>query len=676
MTDSSVLFSGHYHTPHDTIPFNDIKITDIKPAIMEGIEIENREIAAIVDNADAPTFENTIEAYEKTGTLLDNAVTYMHNMLSANSCDELQAVAEEMSPILSEHSSAIMLNERLFERIKAVKQTATALTEEQQMLLDKTYEGFERSGATLDEKGKARFREVSADLSMLTLTFSQNNLKETNDFSLHITDEKDLKGLPDMQIEQAAIAAKEKGVDGWIITLHAPSYVPFMTYAENRDLRRQLYMAYNTKCTHENEHNNFEIVRKLVNLRQEKAQLLGYHTYADYVLKRRMAEDVDHVYALLQDLIKAYRPQAEKEVAAVSSMACRIEGEDFVLQPWDFTYYSHLLKKETYDLDAEMLRPYFELSAVINGIFGLATTLYGITFKENPEIPVYHPEVKAYEVYDKDGSYLAVLYTDFHPRESKRGGAWMTEFREEWEYKNRPHVSITMNLTKPTGEKPALLTFSEVETFLHEFGHALHGIFANTYYRSLSGTNVYWDFVELPSQFMENYAVERDFLKTFARHYQTGEIIPDELIQRVVDSRNFNAAYACMRQVSFGLLDMAYYTLRSPLTKDIRTFEKDAWQSAQLLPQADDTCMSVQFGHIMSGGYSAGYYSYKWAEVLDADAFHYFKENGIFNKDVAESFRKNILSKGGTQPPMQLYLAFRGKEPSIDALLERNGIKN
>ena len=440
-----------------------------------------------------------------------------------------------------------------------------------------------------------------------------------------------------------------------------------MQYAERRDLRKQMYEAYNTKCTHDNEHNNFAIVARLVNLRRELAQLLGYATYADYALKRRMAKEPKNVNALLEQLIAAYKPKAQAEVAEVFALS---PDEP---QPWDFAFYAHKLQKQRYDIDAEMLRPYFELSRVKQGVFGLATQLYGITFEENKEIPVYHEDVTVYDVYDADGSPLAVLYTDFHPRASKQGGAWMTSYREQSEGV-RPHVSIVMNFSKPTDDKPALLTHGELETFLHEFGHALHGIFANTRFKSLSGTNVYWDFVELPSQFMENYAVEKDFLRTFAFHYETGEPLPDELVERIIASRNYNAAYACMRQVSFGLLDMAYYTLTEPFTADVRTFEREAWQEAQLLPTFAPACMTVQFGHIMSGGYSAGYYSYKWAEVLDADAFAYFKQNGIFNNEVATSFRKNILERGGTCHPQQLYRNFRGQDAMIDALLERTGI--
>ena len=451
-----------------------------------------------------------------------------------------------------------------------------------------------------------------------------------------------------------------------------------MTYADNRELRQKMYMAKNTICTRGSEYDNTEIVKRIVNLRRERAQLLGSRTFADFVLQKRMAENSQNVYQLLNDLLQAYLPTAREEVKAVEAAARKREGADFVLQPWDFGYYAHKLQLEKYNIDGEMLRPYFELARVKQGVFGLATRLYGITFKENPDIPVYHPDVTAYEVYDKDGTFLAVLYADFHPRKGKQSGAWMTSYKDQWidddGTNHRPHVSVTMNLTKPTDSRPALLTLGEVETFLHEFGHALHGIFANTRFKSLSGTNVYWDFVELPSQIMENFAVEREFLHTFAFHYQTGEPLPDALIDRIVASRNFNVAYACLRQVGYGLLDMAYYTLEQPFDEDVEAFEKKAWATAQLLPQPEGTCMSVQFGHIMAGGYAAGYYSYKWAEVLDADAFSLFKQKGIFSQEVAQSFRDNILSRGGTEPPMTLYKRFRGQAPTIDALLERNGI--
>ena len=451
-----------------------------------------------------------------------------------------------------------------------------------------------------------------------------------------------------------------------------------MKYSQNRELRKKLYLAYNTQCTHPDELNSLEIVKQLVNLRMKLAQLLGFKDFAAYVLRKRMAENSEHVYQLLNQLLEAYTPAAQQEVKEVEALAQETEGKDFKLMPWDFSFYAEKLKNKKFNLDEEALRPYFELSRVKEGVFGLATRLYGITFQENKDIPVYHPDVQAYEVFDKDGSYLAVLYTDFHPRAGKRSGAWMTSYKEQWIDKagnnSRPHVSVTMNFTKPTEDKPALLTFSEVNTFLHEFGHALHGIFANTRFKNMSGTNVYWDFVELPSQIMENFAIEKEFLNTFARHYQTDELIPESLIQSIIDAANFNVAYACLRQVSFGLLDMAWYTRSECFEGDVKAYEKEAWSKAQVLPQSEETCMSVQFGHIMSGGYAAGYYSYKWAEVLDADAFSLFKEKGIFNTETAQSFRDHILSKGGTEHPMTLYKRFRGQEPTIDALLRRNGI--
>lgn len=672
-------FFTPYGTPHDTAPFDRIRIEDYEPAFMEGMRQDNELTERIINNPEPPTFDNTI-AFSVPDSLLDRVSNVFFNLLSAETNDEMDKLAQKMSPILTEHANNIMLNEKLFARVKAVYEHHRELTPEEQMLLDKTYDGFIRNGANLSAEGKEKFRQINKELGQLTLQFSQNNLKETNNFQLHITDEKDLAGLPDSAVEAARIAAREKELEGWLITLHAPSYTPFMTYADNRELRRQFYMARNTICMHDNEFNNTDIVKRIVNLRRERAQLLGYRTHADYVLKKRMAGNSDNVYHLLDQLLEAYMPAARTEMTDIEALARRTEGDDFQLEPWDFSYYAHKLRMERYNIDAEMLRPYFELARVKEGVFGLATRLYDITFHENKEIPVYHPDVKAYEVLDKDGSYLAVLYTDFHPREGKQSGAWMTSYKEQWISKedgnSRPHVSVTMNFTKPTDDKPALLTLGEVETFLHEFGHALHGIFANTRFESLSGTSVYWDFVELPSQFMENFAVEPEFLNTFARHYQTGEPLPEELIERIVRSRNFNVGYACIRQVSFGLLDMAYYTLENPLDEDVPTFEDKAWARAMLFKQPEGTCMSVQFGHIMSGGYSAGYYSYKWAEVLDADAFSLFKEKGIFNTDVAQSFRENILSKGGTEHPMTLYKRFRGQEPTIDALLRRNGLKN
>ena len=673
-------FLTDYPTLHGTVPFHLIKTEHFEPALRQGMERHNEEIAAIVNQPAAPDFTNTIVALEKSGGLLNRVSTVFGNLLSAETSDEMQAIAEKMMPLLSEHSNNITLNEKLFARIKTVYETTDkeALSQEDRMLLQTTYDGFIRSGANLTPEQKERFRQISSEMSVLTLRFSQNNLKETNAYELPLAADQ-LDGLPESALNAYAQTAREKGKEGHIVTLQAPSFVPFMKYSRHRELRRQLYMAYNTQCTHDNEYNNQEIVQKLVNLRLERAQLLGFQTVADYVLTQRMAENSENVYRLLNQLLDAYAPTAHQEVQEVQALAKELEGEDFELLPWDWAFYSEKLKEKKFNLNEESLRPYFELNRVIEGVFGLATRLYGITFQANPDIPVYHPEVTAYEVFDKDGSFLAVLYADFHPRASKRSGAWMTSYKEQWKDENgnsRPHVSVTMNFTKPSADQPALLTFGEVNTFLHEFGHALHGMFADTTYQSLSGTNVYWDFVELPSQFMENFAIEKDFLNTFAQHYETGENIPEELIQRIVDASNFNVAYACLRQLSFGLLDMAWYTRTEPFNGDIQAYEKQAWKKAQILPTVEGTCMTVQFSHIMAGGYAAGYYSYKWAEVLDADAFSLFKEKGIFHPDTANSFRENVLSKGGTEHPMTLYKRFRGQEPGIDALLKRNGIIN
>ena len=676
-------FFEPYTTPHETVPFDKIKIEDYEEAFMEGIRRDDEQIEKTISNTDEPTFDNTIINVDddKDGyyDLLSRVSTVFFNLLSAETNDEMDALAQKLQPILTKHANDVRLNKKLFERIKYVYEHHRELTPEEQMLLENCYDGFVRSGALLDDEGKEKLRKLTEEASMLSLQFSQNLLKENKAYTINITNEEELDGLPDTAKEAAALAAKEHGKEGWVFTLDYPSYSPFMTYSTQRELRKQLYMMRNTICTHSNDENNINICKRIVNLRREIAQLLGFNTYADYVLKNRMASNEANVYKLLNDLISAYMPTAKAEVEDIEKKAKEMEGDDFIMEPWDFSYYSHKLQLERFNLDAEMLRPYFELSKVIEGVFGLANKLYGITFKENKDISVYHEDVKAYEVFDKDGSYLAVFYADFHPRKGKQGGAWMTEYQGQWIDKKgenvRPHVSVVMNLTKPTAEKPALLTLGEVETFLHEFGHSLHGMFANTRFESLSGTNVWWDFVELPSQFMENYAVEKDFLRTFAFHYKTGEPLPDELIDRIAKSRNFMVAYGCMRQVSFGLLDMAYYTQSKPFTDDIIPFEKKAWEKAMVLPQLPDTCMTVQFSHIMAGGYAAGYYSYKWAEVLDSDAFSVFKKNGIFDKKTAQSFRDNILSKGGTEHPMTLYKRFRGGEPTIDALLERNGIK-
>ncbi len=671
-------FLTKYETPHQTTPFNLIRNEHFEPAIMEGMKRQNEEIDHIIQNPEPPTFENTLEELEKSGELLGRVTTVFSNLMSADTNDEMDAIAEKMMPMLTAHSNNITLNDNLFQRIKAVydQKDSLHLDEEQKMLLEKTYDGFIRCGANLSKEDKEVLRKLTTEMSLLTLQFSQNHLKATHQYELAVTQDQ-LEGVPEHVINSYEQNAKERGKEGLIVTLEAPSYVPFMKYVKNRELRKELYMAYNTQCTHNDGLNNLDIVRKIVNCRLQIAQLLGFPTYADYVLKKRMAENKENVFNLLDQLLEAYTPTARKEVERIADMAKEMEGPSFELMPWDWAYYSNKLKEKEYAINDELLRPYFELTQVKKGVFGLATRLYGITFQENKEIPVYHPDVKAYEVFDKDGSFLAILYTDFHPRKGKHAGAWMTSYKDQWirnGINSRPHVSVTMNFTKPQADKPALLTLSEVETFLHEFGHSLHGMFANTTYSSLSGTNVYWDFVELPSQFMENYATEKEFLNTFARHYKTGELIPEELIERIKKAANFNVAYACLRQLSFGFLDMAWYTRTTSFEGDVEKYEKEAWQKTQLLPTVDGTCMSAQFSHIMSGGYAAGYYSYKWAEVLDADAFSLFKEKGIFDTETASSFRKNVLSKGGTEPPMELYKRFRGQAPTIQALLKRNGI--
>ena len=676
-------FFEQYHTLHETVPFGDFTLADIEEAFVEGIKRDDELIEKITNNPEKPTFDNTIiyreEGKEHYYAVLDKVSTAFYNLMSAETNDEMDALAQKIQPMLTKHANDVRLNPVLFERIKHVHRHHRRLTPEEKVLLEDTYQGLVRSGALLDDEGKEKLRKLTEEAGMLSLQFSQNMLKENKAFQLHITDEEQLDGLPETAREAAAQAAREQEKEGWVFTLDFPSYNPFMTYSTQRELRRQMYMAKNTVACHGNSEDNRGICKRLINLRREIAQLLGYKTYADYVLERRMAGNRKSVYKLLDQLIDAYKPTAIKEVKAIEKYARKTEGNDFRMEPWDFGFYSHKLKLGKYNIDAEMLRPYLELNKVIEGVFGLANRLYGITLRENKDIKVYHPDVKAYEVFDRDGSYLAVFYADFHPRKGKQSGAWMTEYQGQYIDRKgvnvRPHVSVVMNLTKPTDEKPALLTLGEVETFLHEFGHSLHGMFANTRFESLSGTNVRWDFVELPSQFMENYAVEKEFLRTFAFHYQTGEPLPDELIDRIVKSRNFNAAYSCMRQVSFGLLDMAYYTMKEPFDEDIVEFEKKAWAKAMVTEQLPDTCMTVQFSHIMAGGYAAGYYSYKWAEVLDADAFSVFKKHGIFDQKTAQRFRDCILSKGGTEHPMILYKRFRGGEPTIKALLKRNGIK-
>ena len=677
---ANIFIENKYNTPHDSIPFSRIRFEEYEEAMTEGMKQEDAEIERVVSNPDKPTFDNTM--LTRSERLLSRTTSVFFNLLSACRTDKMEALSQKMQPLLSEHASRIAMNTRLFERIKGVRDDpGRQLTPEEQKLLDDAYEGFTRSGALLPEEEKKILAEKRRELGMLTLQFSQNELHATNAFSLHLTTEEEVSGLPESALEAAAMEAKSRGLEGWVVTLKGPSYSAFLQYADRRDLREKVYRAMATLCT-SGEWNNLDIVRQIVNLRREIAEMLGFKCYADFALKERMAQDTEHVDALVEQLLEAYMPKAREEVKEIEDFAreeMKAGGREFKLEPWDLSYYSHKLRKARYDLDSEMLRPYFPLDRVKESVFSLATRLYGITFTENPDIEVYHPDVKAYEVRDADGTFLAVLYADFFPRDNKQSGAWMTSYREQWIDLEtgkdiRPLVSIVLNVTKPTETKPALLTLGEVETFLHEFGHALHGIFSKVRFEGLSCTNVYWDFVELPSQFMENFVMEPEFLRSLGRHFQTGEPLPEELIERIMKAKNFMVAYGCIRQVAFILLDMAYYTLQEPLGEDIMAFETKAWSRALLFPQLPGSCMSTRFGHIMSGGYAAGYYSYKWTEVLDADAFSVFQKEGIFNPETAKRFRDCILSRGGTEHPMTLYKRFRGGEPTIEALLRRNGI--
>ena len=665
-----------WDTPHETPPFSEIKLADYEPAFDAAIACSRAEIDAIVNNPRKPTFGNTIVALERQGELLNRIAGLFFNLLEADTSDEMQEIAQRVQPKLTELSNDISLNPELFARVKQVYEHPGRLRKEDRKLLEDTYQSFARSGAALSDADKELYRKYTSELSGLTLRFGQNALAATNAFTLNITDPKVVAELPAFVREGMAAEAKARGEKGWTVTLQHPSYLPFMTYSSNRELKEKLWKASNSRALG-GEFDNTEIVKKIANTRLKIANLLGYKCYADYVLERRMAENTKTVNDFLAELLAATKSYADADYRTVSDYAATL-GFKGQLMPWDWSYYTEKYKDEKYALNDELVKPYLKLENVKMGAFMLANKLYGLNFTPDDKIEVYHPDVTAYEVTDAKGDFVAVLYLDFFPRASKRAGAWMTEFRGtkiEDGKEIRPLVSLVMNFTKPTQNKPALLTFDEVETFLHEFGHSLHEMFANSTYESLSGTNVYWDFVELPSQFMENFAIEKEFLHTFARHYQTGELIPDELVQRIVDSSNFNVAYACLRQVSFGLLDMAWYTRNTPFEGDAKAYEKKAWEKAQILPVVEETCMSTQFSHIFAGGYSAGYYSYKWAEVLDADAFSLFKQRGIFNPEVADSFRRNILSKGGTEHPMTLYKRFRGQEPTIDALLIRNGIK-
>ncbi|MCX4276672.1 MULTISPECIES: M3 family metallopeptidase [Muribaculum] len=673
-------FFDEFATVHNSVPFSSIENKHYEEAIDCGIEIQNKEIADIVNQSAAPTFDNTIVALERSGSDLNRVLNVFYPMLSALSDDELMDISLRVSGKLSKHSSDISLNEGLWKRIKTVYDMRDKLNldAEDSMLLTTTYDSFARSGAELKGEKRDEYRRLSAHLSDLTTKFGQNVLKELNTYEIWLTAD-DLSGLPESSVEAAALAAKEKGREGeYLFTLAQPVYTAFMKYSDRPDLRERFYRLYNGRNT-KGEYSNMEILADIAETRREIAALFGKKNYAEYSLEKSMAETPENVYKLLNELAEAYRPAQLKEFAEIESYASQLEGRPVKIKAWDYSYYSNKLQQAKYSYNEEELRPYFELNNVIDGVFGLATKLYGLTFEPNADIEVYHPDVKAYDVKDADGSYLGVIYTDFFPRESKRPGAWMTGFKDECVTADgtqvRPHVTIVMNFTKPTGTKPALLTPYEVETFLHEFGHALHGLLADTKYASLSGTSVYRDFVELPSQFNENYLTQKEFLDGFARHYVTGEPIPQNLVDKIVQSSQYGAAYACLRQLGFGFTDMAWHTIESPV-EDVVGFERKALESVSMFDDVDGCIFSPQFSHIFSGGYAAGYYSYKWAEVLDADAFSLFLKNGLFDKATSDSFRRNVLMKGGTEHPMTLYKRFRGQEPTIDALLERDGIKS
>ena len=677
MTNSNPLLAD-YNTPYETPPFDKIKVEHYMPAFEQAIKEAREEINALVSNSDAPTFENTIVALDRNGLLLSRVAGAFFNVNSAETNDELQAVAQQVSPLLSDFSNDVSLNEELFARVKVVyeQRDVLNLNKEQTTLLEDTYQGFARSGANLEGTDRERYREISKRLSKLSLDFSENVLKATNAYTLNISEKDELDGLPDFVLDAAALKAKQDEQEGWTFDLTMPSYLPLMQYASKRELRKKMYLAYAAKA-YGDESDNAGNVNEIVNLRLERSQLLGYNTYADYVLATKMAKNPAAVYTLLDDLYEAAMPVARREMEElkVYAKSMGLEG-DFM--PWDFPYYSEKLKEEKYSLNDELLKPYFELESVKSAVFGLATKLYGITFVKNNEIAGYHEEVEVFDVLNADGSYLSTLYTDFHPRKGKRGGAWMNNVKEQWKsdgVNSRPQVVIVMNFTRSTETLPALLTFDEVETFLHEFGHSLHGMLANTTYVGLSGTNVKGDFVELPSQVMENWAMEPEYLRSFAKHYDTGEVIPDELIEKLKRAKHYHTAYGAIRQLSFGYLDMAWHTIDQAVEGDVKAFEEKAWAKTQLYDvNIPEVCMSTQFGHLFSGGYAAGYYGYKWAEVLDADAFQSFKENGIYDKATASAFR-TLLEKGGSEDPMDLYIAFKGQAPSTDAILERDGLK-
>ncbi|CAM3028933.1 M3 family peptidase [Chryseobacterium flavum] len=667
------ILTEKFNTPYHSAPFNDIKNENYLPAFKELIQQSEAEINAIVNNPEAPTFENVIEALAYLGEQLDVVSNIFFNLNSAETSDEIQQIAQEVSPILTEYSSKISQNEALFNKIKKVYEEKEKynLNEEQEMLLNETYKGFVRSGALLNEEDKEKLKKISMDLSLKSLQFGQNVLASTNAYFKHITQKEDLAGIPEAIIDQYAEEAKERNLEGWVVTLQYPSYIPFMTYAENRELRKELALANGKKSFDGGEFDNQNLIKELLNLKQQKAELLGYNNYADFVLEERMAKSPVKVFDFLNELLTKAKPYADKEIEELKSLAKADGIED--MQSYDHAFYAEKLRKQKFDLNDEELKPYFPLNQVQDAVFGLAGKLFGLTFEERSDIPKYHEEVKVYEV-KENGTYKSLLYVDYFPRKGKRAGAWMTSYKNQYKKNgenSRPHISIVCNFSKPTKDTPSLLTFQEVTTLFHEFGHALHGMMADTQYPTLSGTSVKWDFVELPSQFLENFCYEPEFLKTFARHYKTGEVLPDEKIEKIEQSKNFMEGYQTLRQLGFGLLDMNYHTKTGELENEsVKEFEDKYTKVTSLYPSNSETAMSPSFSHIFQGGYSAGYYSYKWAEVLDADAFQYFKENGIFNPEIAAKY-KVLLSSGGTKDPMELYKAFRGSEPKVESLLKR-----
>ncbi len=672
------LLTNKFTTKHETAPFNSIKTEDYKPAFLINIAKAKEQIDEIINNTDEPTFENTLVALEFAGQELERLSSIFFNLNAAETNDEMQKIAQEISPLLTDYQNDITLNFELFKRVKFIynQKKSLRLTEEQHTLLDKNYKGFVRNGALLNDTDKQKLREIDTELAKLQLKFGENVLAETNNYQLHITNKNDLKGLPDDTVEMAKSLAESKKIEAWIFTLDMPSYLPFVTYCDNRSLRKEMSIAMGKKAFQSNEFDNKEVTLKITKLRFERANLLGYKTHSDFVLEERMAQNPKKVIAFLNDLLTKAKPAAEKEFAELSAFAKDLDSIE-QLEKWDGAYYSEKLKDKLFNLDDEKLKPYFKLENVLNGVFEIAQKLYGLTFTEVFDIDKYHDEVKTYEVKDSVNQFIAVFYADFFPRKGKRNGAWMTVFKNQYfqnEKNERPHISNVCNFTKPTETKPSLLNFNEVTTLFHEFGHGLHGILANTTYPSLSGTSVFWDFVELPSQIMENWCYEPEALAIFARHYQTNEVIPQEFVEKIKESASFQEGMATMRQISFGLLDMAFHSQNPLQITDIKVFEKEIMQNTALYPDVAENCMSVSFSHIFQGGYSSAYYSYKWAEVLDADAFAFFQENGIFNKEIATKFKDCILSKGGTEPPMELYKKFRGHKPNADALLKRAGL--